>query len=241
MKSPVGAARRPTLRRDSPSDNLVWSSSRPWWVRYAVGNAEYLSYEADARRVREWAVLRVPDLLCIPEYTRALLYTDRVFCTRHLVGGRLDNAGDRRLRDEIDSRRERLDRLVGRPDRPIDEYIAVVEEAALRKVVGDVMVMRAQLQALVDLGGWASVTVRVVPEKARAQVDTDGGFTLLEFPDPLQEPLLVTHYPGGVVLESEPSIVDSARQRFDAVLSVALPKPDSLELIEQLTDQLYPE
>jgi hypothetical protein len=206
-----------------------------------VGNAEYLSWEADAHRVAEWAVLRIPDLLCTPEYTRALLCTDAVFRARHLIGGTLDQAGQRRLQDEIDSRGERLDRVTRcQPDRPIDDYTAVVEEAALRKVVGDVRIMRDQLLALVEYCGWSCVTVRVIPEKVCAQADTDGGFTLLEFPGPLQAPLMFAHYPGGVVVECEPSVIERARQRFDAVRSSALPKADSIELVQQLADQLYP-
>jgi uncharacterized protein DUF5753 len=241
----VGNTRAPvcrtTVRQGSPSDHLVWSSGSPWWQRYAVANAEYLSWEADAHHVQEWAVLRIPDLLCTSDYTRALLCTDAVFRAQHLVGGTLDHAGQRRLQDEIDSRRDRLDRVTGcQRDRPINEYTAIVEEAALRKVVGDSSIMRDQLLALVEYCGWSCVTVQVIPEKVCAQADTDGGFTLLEFPNPLQAPLMFAHYPGGVVVECEPSVVKQARRRFEAVRSAALPKADSTELIQQLADQLYP-
>jgi hypothetical protein len=51
---------------------------------------------------------------------------------------------------------------------------------------------------------------------------------------------LFAHYPGGVVAEREPHVVQQARQRWDAVLAAALPTADSAEVIEQLADQLYP-
>jgi hypothetical protein len=207
-----------------------------------VGNAEYLSYEADANRVREWAVLRIPDLLWTPEYTRALLTADRAFRTRHQVDGALDGAGERRIHQEIDSRRRRQGRIIGHEaEHPLSEYTAVIEEAALRKVVGDAKVMRAQLIELANCAGYAHTTVLVIPEKASAPIGTDGGFTLLEFPNPLQGPMFFAHYPGGVVIDEEPCIIDHARQRFDALISAALPQPDSVELIEQLTELLYPE
>lgn len=227
------------VRRSSPSDTIVWSSGRPWWRLYDVANAEYLSWEADARRVYEWATLRVPDLLYTPGYTRALLLGDRVFRTDHMLGGELDDAGARRVRDEIDSRQARQRRLEASPDRPLD-YTCVIEEAALRRVVGSQQVMSEQMNALLDFANFEAVTLRVVPEKARAQAGTDGGFAVLEFPDPTdQSPLLFAHYPGGVVCESDGRVTDRARQRFAAVSAVALPASDSVEFIDQLAGQLY--
>jgi Domain of unknown function (DUF5753) len=232
---------RSTLRRTSPSDNIVWSAGEPWWQRYAVGAAEYLAWEADAHRILEWAVLRIPDLLYTPEYTRALFQADRVFCGDHFVGGRWDDAGARRIADEIESRQHRQDRLRGQRDRPVD-YTVVIEEAVLRKVVGDRSIMRTQLDELLDFAGATAVTLRVLPERASAQVDTDGGMTILEFPDPrMASPMVFARYPGGVVAEVEPRVVTQAQRRFDAVLAAALPEPDSTQFIEQLTTELYPE
>lgn len=231
---------RMTVRRTSPSEAMVWSAGREWWQRYAVGAAEYLSWEADAHRVQEWAVLRMPDMLFTPEYARALLKADRVFCADHFVGGCWDAAGARRIVDEVESRDMRQDRLVGQRDRRL-EYTVVIEEAVLRKVVGDHSVMRGQLESLVDVAGWRSVRLRVVAEKTTAPVDTDGGFAILEFPDPSTAgPMLFAHYPGGVVGEHEPRVVAQAQRRFDAVLAAALPEHDSVEFIAQLMDELYP-
>lgn len=240
MEQRVGRRGPATVRRGSPSDVIVWSASSPWWSRYAVGNADYLSWEADAHRVYEWAVLRIPDMLHTPEYTQALLRADLVFRANHLVGGHLDYAGARRISDEVESREQRLQRLSGRPGRTL-EYTAVVEEAALRRVVGNHAIMRAQLEYLVDLAGWQAVTLRLVPEQACAFPDTDGGFALLEFPDPTQHtPMMFAHYPGGVVCEADPRVIERARHRWDAVLNAALPEADSTEVIDQLAKQLYP-
>lgn len=237
---PHRAGSGPTIRKGSPSDHIVWSSSRPWWQRYDVERAEYLSWEADAHRVAEWAVLRVPDLLYTPDYTRALLLSDRVFCAQHLVGGRLDNAGTRRINDEISSREQRQERLFGQSDRPL-EYTAVIEESALRRVVGDHDIMRAQLLALLDFAGTQAVTLRVVPEKACAQVGTDGGFTLLDFPNPPHSPIMFAHYPGGIVVEHERHAIDQATRRLHATLTTAHPECDTTELIEQIAKLLYSE
>jgi hypothetical protein len=219
---------------------VVWSSKHLWWQRFAVGAAEYLSWEADAYRVREWATLRMPDILWTPEYTRALLHADRVFCAEHFVGGRWDAAGTRRIGDEIESRQVRHKRLIGQTDRPMT-YTVVIEEAVLRRVVGGPSVMREQLTVLLDAAGYRLVTLRAVPEKNCAQAGTDGGFAILEFPDPsTHAPTLFAHYPGGVVKEDEPRVVAQAQRRFDAVLATALPAEDSAEFVGQLMDELYP-
>lgn len=240
MKRQTTKTRSTAIRWSSPSDNIVWSSGRPSWHRYQVDNQEYISCEADAHIAREWAVLRVPDMLQTPDYTRSLYRTDRVFCGHHLIGTRIDHAGTRRIADEIESREERLTRLGPSTNHPL-EYVTVIEEAVLRKVVGDHKIMRDQLLMLVDCAGWSAVTLRVLPEKASAQTGTDGGFWILEFHDPLEKPKLLAHYPGGVVEEQEHRFVEQATQRFNALLAAALPIADSIEFIEQLADQLYPE
>jgi hypothetical protein len=169
-----------------------------------------------------------------------LFHADRVFCADHFVGGRWDDAGARRIADEIQSRQQRQDRLGGRPDRPVD-YTVVIEEAALRRVVGDRLTMRAQLFELLDFAGTTAVTLQVVPERVSPQVDTNGGMTILEFPDPRKAcPMVFARYPGGVVAEFEPGVVAQAQRRFDAVLAAALPEPDSAQFIEQLAIELCP-
>jgi hypothetical protein len=163
-----------------------------------------------------------------------------VCCNNHLTGTRTDGAGTRRIADEIDSRKQWQDRLCGTPNRSL-EYTTVVENPPYARWLATTRIMRQQLRWLLDFAGYDDVTLRVVPEKASAQTGTDGVFAILAFPDPLEISTLFAHYPGGVVAEQEPRVVERAQQRLNAVLATALPTPDSMELIEQRADAPYPE
>jgi len=55
------------------------------------------------------------------------------------------------------------------------DYTVVIEEAALRRVVGDRSVMRAQLFELLDFAGATAVTLRVVRRgPVRRSTPTEG-------------------------------------------------------------------
>jgi uncharacterized protein DUF5753 len=84
------------------------------------------------------------------------------------------------------------------------------------------------------------VALRVLPATTAPPIGTSGGFTILEFPGGIEPAMMFAQYPGGVVSEHDRRMVDQAQQRFDAVLSAALPVHDSMEFIEQLADEIYP-
>jgi Domain of unknown function (DUF5753) len=216
----------------------VWSTNQPWWHTYEVDNREYISWEADAHHVQEWAVMRMPDLLHTRDYTRALYGGDRVFRADHVVDGSLDSQGRRRLSDEVSSRQHRQGRLVSNSGHPLT-YVVVVDEGVLRKLVGSPDIMRAQLSGLIERANWQDVTLRVLPAEAAAQVETSGGFTLLDFPHEL--PAMFAQYPGGVVAEDDRRLVQRAQLRFNAVLSAPLPPPDSMDFIDELAQTVYPD
>ncbi|MGH3812945.1 MAG: Scr1 family TA system antitoxin-like transcriptional regulator [Pseudonocardiaceae bacterium] len=60
----------------------------------------------------------------------------------------------------------------------------VINEGALRRVVGGPDVMRGQLRRLVESSELPNVVLRVLPCDAGAHPGVDGSFTVLEFPNP---------------------------------------------------------
>ncbi|MFF5701836.1 helix-turn-helix domain-containing protein [Streptomyces sp. NPDC012794] len=60
---------------------------------------------------------------------------------------------------------------------------AVLDEAALRRVVGSREVMREQVEHLNSLGAQPHVTVQVLPHEVGAHPGVSGQFSLLEFSD----------------------------------------------------------
>jgi uncharacterized protein DUF5753 len=78
-------------------------------------------------------------------------------------------------------RRARQVRLVG-PD-PVF-FDVVINEGALRRIVGGREVMCGQLTRLLAASGLLNVALRVLPFAAGAHPGVDGSFTVLEFSDP---------------------------------------------------------
>src|SRR5262249_43198289 len=84
-------------------------------------------------------------------------------------------------------RKARQSRLTS--DDPV-ELDAVVNEGALRRLVGGPTVMRDQLTHLITMSERPNITIRVLPFTAGEHPGMNGPFTVLEFPDP-QDPHIV--------------------------------------------------
>jgi transcriptional regulator with XRE-family HTH domain len=144
-----------------------------WWRQYAEVLPPwfegYLSLESEAARLLAYESEVVPGLL------QTEWYAAEIF--RH--------SSYMQLPDEVaraaELRRTRQVRLVG-PD-PI--YLdVVINEGALRRVVGGREVMCAQLTRLIEATELSNVALRVLPFAAGAHPGVDGSFTVLEFADP---------------------------------------------------------
>ena len=99
------------------------------------GSCPYLGLEEAASLIRTYEVHFVPGLLQTPDYTRAVV---------ELGYGHVSAA-------EIDRRtelRQRRQEVLRRPSPP--HLWAVIDEAVLRRPVGDEDVMRAQIEALIE-------------------------------------------------------------------------------------------
>jgi transcriptional regulator with XRE-family HTH domain len=210
-------------------DSVRQAREPGWWQGYCVRNQEYLAWEASAIRVTELAVLRLPDLLHTEDYLRALLHQDG--------DGGSERRAQRRLDDEVHVlgiRQRRLTCAQG----PL-ALTAFVDEAALRRQVGSPDVMCAQLDQLARCSDWAGVTLRVLPATAGTPTGVSGGFSLLDFEDPQDPPLVYVEYPGGVVRERKAESVDRARHTFDTISSTALPPRDSVEFIKCISREVH--
>ncbi|MGW6310431.1 DUF5753 domain-containing protein [Streptomyces niveus] len=144
--------------------------AKGWWNQYPHLQAmvEYVALEDIATRLRTWQLAIVPGLLQTPDYARALA----------VGNGSWDDP------DEIDpfveARMARQARLGG--ERPLELW-AVVQEGALRQLVGGRAVMRAQLEHLRDVAERPNVKVQVLPYLAGAHPGMTSAFTIVSFAD----------------------------------------------------------
>jgi transcriptional regulator with XRE-family HTH domain len=147
------------------------ANSPAWWQHFndvvPTWTRAYLGAEQAASLVRCFEVQRVPHLLQTPDYARASL---------RLAHSGADGAElDRRVK--LRMTRQRILRR-----RPAAQLWAVIDEAALRRPVGGISTMRAQLRHLIEICRLPQVTVQVMPFLAGGHAAEAGPVTILRLP-----------------------------------------------------------
>lgn len=165
---------------------------RGWWAGFGKLSNPYTMYlglESAATVVRSFELAVVPGMLQTEDYARAV------------NGATLPGASDEKVEGRVRVRLARQEQLTA--DDPL-EYWAILDEAAVRRVMGGPEVMRAQLERLLGLGELPNVTVQILPFAYGGHAGTLGAFTILEFPNDIHSPVVYTEgMAGDVYLESE--------------------------------------
>src|SRR5690606_22910693 len=133
---------------------LVAKANEPgWWHRFndllPSWFQAYVGLEEAASRIRTYEVQFIPGLLQTKEYARAVITAGAAGISAHEIARRVD------LRME---RQRVLDK-----DRDGPFFWAVIDEAALRRPIGGVDVMRAQIEHLLELMRRPNITIQVIP------------------------------------------------------------------------------
>ncbi|MEV8430391.1 helix-turn-helix domain-containing protein [Streptomyces chartreusis] len=197
------------------------AKTRGWWQVHGAGVPEwfniYIGLEQDAATIRQYQCELIPGLMQIATYTREL----------HTTGAHLSS-------EDIDRAvRVRMERqtMLTRPDAP-DAWF-VVNEGALRHVIGDRAIMREQLEHVLEAAGSPTVTLQVMPFDAGTYPVT-GSFTMLGFP--AQEDPDIVYRDGitdAVYLEGDHHVREYTKA-FDGLRAAALSPQRSVQLIKTL-------
>lgn len=143
-----------------------------WWHGYGdvlpAWFQTYVGLEESASLIRTFEVQFVHGLLQSEEYIRAIV----------LLGH--PKAPHAEIERRVGLRLERQKLLVSER---APEFVAVLDEGALRRPFGGREAMRAQLRHLTDMAQYPNVTVRVLPFEAGGHATGSGAFTLLRFPE----------------------------------------------------------
>jgi len=203
------------------ADGQGWS--RPYEWQLPGEYAAYISFEAEARAVHNYESLFIPGLLQTPDYARAL------------SAGVLPGATEAEIEERVQARAERQKLLEG--DDALSLW-AVVDEAAVRRVVGDRRVMAAQLEHVVSMTRRPNVTVQVIPFDAGAHPGMPGSFVHMEFRDEGDPDLVyVDTLAGDIFLEAEDDL-RRYRSMFDHLRAAALSPTRSGEMIISVKEGL---
>jgi transcriptional regulator with XRE-family HTH domain len=209
-----------------------------WWDRFKIQDKAfelYTGYESGATRIRMAQGLLVPGVLQTEDYARLMT-------TTYVSPDKVDSTVLLRL--------ERQKEIFAREP----EQIHILDEAVLRRRVGDAM--PAQLQHLVELAEQPRMTIRVIPFQAGPHYGLRGPFVLLGFDLPLDTILYLEDAQRGNLMVSEEDMVSGqgsaavgapnaaeeiARYEdgFDSLTQVALEPKESTELIERIAREMH--
>jgi hypothetical protein len=157
--------------------------------------------------MRNYQSLYIPGLLQTDEYARAAIH------------GTAPTATAEEVENRVRARLERQERLAG--DSPVELW-AIMDEAAIRRLVGGSKVMRAQLTHLLDSVKLPNVTLQVIPYDVGAHPGMPGSFVYMVFTDAADPDLVyVDTQAGDLFLEAD----DDLRlysSMFDHLRAIAL-------------------
>src|SRR5690606_20275222 len=132
----------------------------------------------------------------------------------------------------------RMDRAVNLTKEDPLELWVVMDEAAIRRVVGGPATMVGQLDRLLDETKRKNVILQVLPFDAGAHPGMAGSFTLLDFRNPVDPELVYVEGIAGDELVEGHAEVRRFGVIFDQLRAMALSPRDSLALIESAAENM---
>jgi transcriptional regulator with XRE-family HTH domain len=216
----LGMYRVAESRREEILDLVRKSDEQGWWQSQGSGLPalwkELIDFEQRATRIQNYELAFVPGLLQTAEYAAAVIQG----INRAITEAELDNLVASRMARQAVLRRRNL------------QLLAVIDEGALRRVIGDSGVMRRQLRQLTEAAERQNVTVRVVPSQVGAHAGLRGPYSVLDF---LDEPSIVYFENQGTCLFlEEKDDLAAYRLALSNMLAEALNPAESVELIQSL-------
>lgn len=188
-------------------------------VELPPGFGGFVALEAEAVVMSIFENMVITGLFQTEEYARALLRK-----------GRKPDAIER----AIETRLERQ-QILDRDDAP--DIVLIVDEGALRRVVGDADIMRAQVEHLVKIAELPNVELQIVPLKVGAHPGVMGAFTILEFDDDKPNMVYVEGHAGGQVIDAHDRVRTHAL-RFSQIRGEAATASDSRTLLHTIMENL---
>jgi len=180
---------------------------------------DLVTLEQQAVSIREYDMRLVPGMLQIEAYARAVNKVPG----RSVPPGELDRLVEMRMR-----RQEILDR------EPPTLLHVVIDEAVLRRRIGDAHIMRDQFTTLASPR--QNVTVQVLPFSTGVHDSVGGPLIILRLPD---EPDVVyaDEWARGQVVDTQAEVF-RAQEAFGQLTTLALPPDMSAEMITAYAEEL---
>lgn len=203
--------------------NMAEHSAEPgWWETYSAGltkwSRTFLQLETDATAIFNFEPLLVPGLLQTPDYARAVMKACGV------------PDADAQLRVAARLGRQAI---LTRDEPPALHVI--VDEGALRRVLGSPWVMASQVRHLIEAASRPNVAIQVVPLDVGGYTGLDGPFMILDFAR--HKPVVhLEHSMASLFLEDHEEI-DFFRRQADRLREVAMDPVESVQVLRRIAKE----
>ncbi|MFY1687209.1 helix-turn-helix domain-containing protein [Plantactinospora sp. WMMB782] len=198
-------------------------AKRQTWASYrdimSPALLTYLGYESSASLIRQFQPLVIPGLLQTEEYARAIIRA-------HSPKARSE-ADIERL---VQARMERQE-LLTREDPP--ELFCIMDEAVVRRAVGKGGVMARQLERLKQLGEHPNINIQIVRFGAGEHPGMLGAFTILDFPDAVDDDLVYLESGRGETISGQEGVTPYIEMFFE-LEDLATPKARFNDVMDEM-------
>jgi transcriptional regulator with XRE-family HTH domain len=182
----------------------------------------WLAAEETASVLKYWSPIIVTPIFQTAEYARALLLAAQTDTSDDAIGALVDA----KLRRSL---------ILDRADPP--DVVALIDELALRRLIGSPEVMHEQLVHITELAERPYVCVQVVPTAVGATAGLSGDMSLASG-DGGPDVLHTDAVPEGHTTEAR-SLVRRAGVAFERTRGYAMPRAQSRDLIMEVADELW--
>jgi transcriptional regulator with XRE-family HTH domain len=205
------------LARDARQPRLLYAEYRN------LPNVTYADLEAAAESLNMFAGLLVPGILQTPEYAETVLRAIRL------------KPRPEEIKSRVELRMARQTLLI---EDERSSLWAVLDEAALRRLVGGREVMRAQIERLSDFADMPNITLQVLPFSAGAHAGMDGAFHVISFPDPADPDVVYIENTTSDLYLEDTDAIRRYKQLFDHLRATALDPVESVAFLANVAKEL---
>jgi hypothetical protein len=192
---------------------------RAWWQQFDLPYATYVGLEAEASSVSQYETDLIPGLLQAEAYARAIFESGDPPLEPATIAQRIEA-------------RIRRQALLAQDGGPL--FHCIIDEGALRRPIGGVAVMRAQLARIIEAARLPKAVIQVVPLEIGAHPGLGSNFIVLEFSKPMvNDVVYVEGAVGNIYLESAADL-ERYRRIFSRLQSIALDPEGSAALIARI-------
>ena len=203
------------------TDLAAEGKQRAWWQPFNISYSTYAGLESDAESIEDFNLETVPGLLQTESYAQALIHA--------LV----PQWSDKEISLQVQARAQRQQRVI-RSAEGARSFVAVIDEAVLRRPVGGSDVMREQLVALRDAFRLPKVTLQVVPFDAGPLPVSTNKFIILGFGRPsMPDVVYLETFTGELVLDTADEVAQYA-EAFARLREMSLRPDDTRGFITSL-------